>query len=230
MNDLELYSMAPFSTVPDLYFFSLADSRKALWGFDIRTLVHMMGTGIPLQNPYSREPFTETAVQNLYRRIAWLRQRKYQVLHINTDVLTEEQVWNQRVLDVFLKIEALGYYASCEWFSDLGQPEHLRFFRTLYLLWEWRLGLTADQKEAIVPGHLAPGAQRLFHFSPGDYDQRSRTWWQKNNLALIETFITRSPDKEQQKLGALYCLMALVRVSTRAARALPWVSEIMDDR
>jgi hypothetical protein len=35
----------------------------------------------------------------------------------------------------------------------------------------------------------------------------------------------RFEDKEQNKMGVLYILMALVQVSRPAARALPWILE-----
>lgn len=226
-NDTELYSMDPLSSIPNPYFFSLADSRRVIWGFDIRSLIHTMGTGEPVTNPYIREVLTPLATRRLHDRVAWLRKRRYHVLYVNTDVLTAEQVWNQRVLDSFLKIEALGYYANCDWFQELGGLELALLYNKLYNLWEWRLGLTPQQKEQIVPGHLAGGTQRLFRFPPGQNMDREKAWWQRTNMTLIENFVTRATDKEQQKLGAMYVLMGLVQVSRPAARALPWVVEIL---
>ena len=45
------------------------------------------------------------------------------------------------------------------------------------------------------------------------------------NLRLIETLISSSHDKESQRLGAMYCLMALVSVCDDAAEAFPWILE-----
>jgi hypothetical protein len=228
MNTVELCSMDPLETVPPVYFFSLADSRKTIWGFDIRSLLHMLqkAGANSIQNPYSREPFSEAAMAALHRRIRWLRDRKYNILYQTDDVLTEEQVWNQKVLDTFLKIEALGYYANAEWFHHMISFQHVAFYSRLMTLWEWQLGLTPAEKEVIVPGHSAPGSQRLFRYPPGpELLLRNREWWARANLALIDAFIERATDIEHQKLGALYVLMALVQVSRPAAEALPWVLE-----
>ena len=221
-NETELYSLDPVAAIPSHYFISFVDERKSVWAFDIRTIVHTMATGFPSHNPYTREPFLERAKRQIHDRIAWLRARKYPILHVNADTLTEEQCWNHRVLDIFLKIEALGYYVSCEWYHSLSLEDHTKFYRKLYSLWEWRLGLSRQEKETIIPGHQS---DLLFRFHPDDGIVKSLHWWQKHNMALIEAFITRAQEKEQQKLGAMYVLMALVYVSPRAANALPWLIE-----
>ena len=217
MNETELYSLDTLCSIPKPYMISISDARKSIWVFDIRTLVHSMATGFPSHNPYTRETLTDKAHALIHRRIAWLRSRKYQILHVSTDTLTTEQCWNQKVLDIFLKIEALGYYVSCEWFHELGISEQRQFYQKIYSLWEWRLGLTRAEKERILPGPTP------FRFSPEENHEKSKHWWEKTNLAIMEDFITRAQDKEQNKMAVLYVLMALVQVSRPAARALPWI-------
>jgi hypothetical protein len=217
-NNTELYSLDPIESVPRHYLITFSDDAKSIWAFDIRTIVQTMGNGFPSQNPYNRGEFSESAKKKIHQRIAWLRSRLYPVLYINTDVLTPEQCWNHRVLDIFLKIEALGYYASCEWYHRLTLSQHMAFYRTLFQLWEFRLGLTRGEKDVVVPEH-----GNLFRFHPDEAPVKTGHWWEKNTLTLIEAFITRSSEKEQQKMGAMYALMALARTSRQAAEALPWL-------
>jgi hypothetical protein len=225
-NQTELYSLDPLLSIPKLYVFSFADARRAIWVFDIRTLCHGVATGTPQENPYTREAFLPHTSERLHTRLEWLRRRKYQIRHVSTDTLTQVQQWNQRVLDIFLKIEALGYYVSCDWFHELSVEQHIVLYNRLFSLWISRLGLTAQEKNTIVPGHESgPLPGRLFKFPPERAPHKERVWWQKHNLSLIETFVTRAENKEHRKLGALYCLMGLVQVSRPAARALPWVVE-----
>lgn len=219
-NDTELYSLDPTTTIPKHYLITFSDDAKSIWAFDIRTIVQTMGNGFPSQNPYNRGEFSEAAKKNIHARIAWLRARLYPVLHMNTDILTEEQCWNHKVLDIFLKIEALGYYASCDWYHKLTLTQHISFYRTLFQLWEFRLGLTRAEKDRIVPEHV-----NLFRFHPDEAPVKTGHWWEKNTLALMEAFITRSSEKEHQKMGAMYALMALARISRKAAEALPWLLE-----
>ena len=218
-NDTELSTLDPISSIPKHYMISFSDERKGVWVFDLRTLVHTMASGFPSQNPYTRDVLPEKAKQRIHRRIEWLRSRRYAVVHISSDVLTVEQCWNHKVLDIFLKIEALGYYASCDWYHNLRLNQHMGYYRSMYNLWEFRLGLSRANKEAVVPGHEGI----LFRFHPDDMPIKSVHWWERNTLTLIEMFITRSSEKEQQKLGALYALMGLARVSRTVAEALPWL-------
>jgi hypothetical protein len=186
-----------------------------------------MGTGFASMNPYTREPLPAEALARLQARVAWLRARRFQIQHIVTDVLTPEQLWNQRVLDVFLKIEALGYYANADWFHALPQLHLMVLYKRLGALWEWRLGLTPLQREAIVPGHADSGERRLFKFVAEDHFEKPRGWWARQVLSVTEAFVGRAVEAEQRKLGAMYVLMGLVQVSRTAAVALPWVLEMV---
>jgi hypothetical protein len=224
VNDTELYSFEPVSSIPSYYLISLTDEKKLVWIFDIRTIVHTMATGFPSQNPYTRGSFTELSMKRIHARIAWLRRRKYHILHANTDILTDEQCWNQRVLDAILKIEALGYYVSCEWFTGMSKADHMKFYRGLYAIWNWQLKLTRAEKELIVPQYdTRPHV--VFRFLPNDQPDKSVSWWERYTLSIIEAFISRSGEREQQKLAAMYILMALVHVSKGAAEGLPWLLE-----
>lgn len=219
VNDTELYSFESIQTIPLHYLISIADERRSVWVFDVRTLVHSMTKGFPSQNPYTRDAFLERAKQQIHGRIEWLRRRKYPILHINTDIVTSEQVWKHRVLDVFLRIESLGYYVNCDWFYRMSLEDHKKFYAALFGLWAWKLQLTAADKERIVP---MDGVQ-LFRFHPEDMPAKSQVWWQKTTLGLIDTFISKGVTKDDKKMGAMYGLMALTTVSSAAAEGLPWL-------
>lgn len=220
MNTSELYSFEPIQSIPRHYLISISDERKCLWVFDVRSLVHSMTRGTESHNPYTREPFLERANQMIHGRIEWLRRRRYPILHTNTDILSAEQIWNHRVLDVFLRIEALGYYVQCEWFHGLSLDAHKQFYAHLFSLWGWRLHLLPAEKERIIP----MDGTHLFRFHPDDMPKKGLAWSQKNTLSLIDTFISKGCTKEDRKMGAMYALMALVAVSPDAAEALHWLA------
>lgn len=224
-NETEIYSLESIQKIPQAFFFSYADSQRCVWSFDIRSLVALMSQGHTLTNPYTREPISQQTLGRIRNQISYLRSRKYPLVYF-TGVLTDEQIWNQKVLDVFMKLESLGYLCSCEWFTNLNVDEHKNFYRLLFQLWQWRLGLSATEKEEIVPHHTRQSS-RIFKSCPDaliatDHDLR---WWQKHNLTLINAFVSRSEDKTKQALGSLYVLMAFVQVSEDAAEAYPWILE-----
>lgn len=217
MNETELYSFDSIRSIPRHYTITIADERRSLWVFDVRTLVHSMTKGFPSQNPYTRDAFLDRAKQQIHGRIEWLRRRKYPILHINTDVVTAEQVWKHKVLDVFLRIESLGYYVNCDWFYRMSLEDHKKFYAHLFSLWEWKLHLAQADKDRIV-------SENPFRFHPSETPTKSYSWWQKNTLALIDTFISKGCTKEDKKMGAMYGLMSLVTISGDAAEALPWLA------
>ena len=223
-NKTELYSFDTIEAIPALYYFSFVSEDGGLWSFDIRSLGQILSIGNLKQNPYTREPFTDRIIRKIHNRITWLRKRKYTIFYPTGADLTTEQLWKQKVLDVFMRIDSLGYYVSCDWFHAMSTKDHIDFYKTIYDIWNVRLGLTAVQKETIIPGHSSP-MKLLFQFTPGALEQRerSKSWLEKLNLMLIYSFVTRSPDKEQQKLGAMYCIMGLVTVSEDAAEGFPWM-------
>jgi len=98
--------------------------------------------------------------------------------------------------------------------------KHIEFYKAIYNLWNFRLGLTTVQQEAIVP------SSNLL-FTVQGQKKHSPSWWERVNLRLIETLITSSPDKESQRLGATYCMMGFVQVNTEAAQTFPWLYESM---
>lgn len=225
-NTTEVYSMEPTSSIPQVFFFSYADTQKNGWGFDIRSLVHLTSQGQPLQNPYTRELFPDTTLAMFRKRVEWLRAKEYPLLYVYDEVLTSEQIWNQRVLDVFMKIEAMGYLLNTKWFHELTSREHRNLYRALYQLWTWRLGLSADEKEEICPGYNLTST-RLFYHIPEDMNRvhQDLKWWKKKNLNLIHSLVTRGTSKSLRALGALYVVMGLVQVSEEVAEAYPWVFE-----
>lgn len=227
-NETEIYSLENLDTIPKSFFFSFADDKKNIWAFDIRSLSHLVTEGNEIVNPYTRGCIASTTIQKIHSRIVWLRKRKFPILYATGENMTQEQIWNQKVLDVFFKMEALGYRASCRWFDEMNIIDHMTFYRRIHRLWFYQLGLTAFEKEAIVPGYNA-GLTKLFRHTPDRIESQAHDlrWWRRANLNLILEFLTRSPQKAQQGLGALYVLMALVQVVPEASDAYPWIRETL---
>ncbi len=225
-NQTEVYSLDSIQSIPKSFFFSFADEKKNIWVFDIRSLSHLVTEGNEIQNPYTRAPLDSMTLKKIHARILWLRQRKFPILYAVGENMSQEQIWNQKVLDVFFKMEALGYRASCRWFDEMNQTDHMTFYRRLYRLWNYQLGLTHAEKEAIVPGY-STGMTKLFRLTPDRIESQAHDlrWWRRANLNLILELLTKAPTKSQQGLGALYILMALVQVVPEASSAYPWIQE-----
>jgi hypothetical protein len=221
-NETELYSFDPIREIPKLFYFSYIDSNGNLWSFDIRTLGQLLSMGELKQNPYTRDPFSKGFIDRVIGRLTWLRTRKYSVLYPTGVDLTADQIWRQKILDLCMKIESFGYYVSCDWYTEMSTGDHLKFYIRLYNLWTTTLGLTDEQREAIVPG------EPLFRYSPEALKTgrpRSKSWWEKLNLGIMEALLTRSPNRESNKLGATYCVIGFVAVNEKAADVFPWLAD-----
>lgn len=226
-NKEELYSFDPVEQIPKLFFFSYVDSKRNLWTFDIRSLGQLLSMGELKQNPYTREPFQKRFMDGVIGRLTWLRARKYSVLHPTGIEMTAEQIWRQRILDVCMKIESFGYYVSCDWYTSMTIEDHQEFYQKLYMMWFVTLGLSHEQREAIVPGYKN-GEKALFRYSPDALKTqraRSKAWWEKMNLGIMEALLTRSQSRESNKLGAMYCVIGFVTINEKAAEVFPWFSD-----
>jgi hypothetical protein len=217
-NNSEVFSLEPIESILDFYYFSFADTQNNLWTFDIRSIAQMISLGTFKINPYNRQPISERIVKKALNRIAWLRSRKYTILYPSNNDLTPDQLWRQKILDVCMRLESFGFHISCEWFSEMSLETHIEFYKFMYELWNYRLGLSIQAQCEIVP----PPAN-LFKTR---YEKKHNLhWWEKVNLQLIETLIASSSNKESQRLGATYCMMGFVKVNKDAANAFPWLYE-----
>jgi hypothetical protein len=224
-NDTELMTLESVTEIPPIYRFTYWDT-KHFWGFDLRTLQVYAGKGVALTNPYTREPLPEKTNALLRKRIKFLISRACPITHTSTDVLTADQVWNNHVLDIFLKIEELGYLVNCDWFHNLTPQTHKAFYRRLFILWTRSLNLSQKQRDTVIPGHRFKEFNPFLH-TPEEAElikmAKPLKWWRKKNLAVINLFVTRAAEKENRSLGALYCLMTFVTISSEAAGAFPWL-------
>jgi hypothetical protein len=223
-NDKDIYTFESITTIPFVYHFSFIDLKKHLWTFDLRFLIQLLQYGKQLVNPFSQEPIPETLIQRLQQRSQTLRKRGIPIVYVEKDVLTSEQIWNQKVLDVFLKLTSLGYGVNLLWFETMSVRSHETFHRKLYDLWNITAGLTAADKERIIPGHSS-GRSPLFRWNPTILEAQTHElkWWRKQNLNLMNTFVSRSTDRTVQSCGALYVLTALAQTHPKIAEVYPWL-------
>jgi hypothetical protein len=223
-NDKDIYSMDSILTIPFTYHFSYIDSKKLLWVFDLRFLLYSLNYGNELKNPFTQENIPSSVKDRLQCLAERLQKAKQPIVYLESDSLTPEQLWNQKVLDVFLKLHIHGYSANIQWFESLSVPGHELFYKNLYFLWNDSIGLTNTEREKLIPGHMS-GRFPVFRWHPRALQGKTYTlkWWRKQTLNLMNTFLTRANEKEMRGCGALYVLTALVQTHPKAAEAFPYL-------
>lgn len=225
-NDTEISTMEPIEKIPQIYFFSYKDSQGKCWTFDIRSLNHLLLEDTALKNPYTRELLNDECRDRLANCNEYLKRRGIPCFYNLQENLSQKQMWNQRVLEFFLRLDKLGYRGSTAWFDTMTLLQQEKLYRRLYVLWNYRLGLTAEEKETIIPGHQS-NAKKLFRWSPDTVENANHDlhWWKKNNLELLTKFVTSTTDKTKQGLGALYVLMGFASIVREVGDAYPWILE-----
>ena len=227
-NQTDIYSLDAVTSIPLLYRWSYSDSNKHIWLFDIRTLCMSRADGqeTALLNPYTREPIPANAEKQFYERCAWLRKRKYYLIHMDSVELTEDQLWHQTLLDVSLKYDMLGYHMCLSWFEELSLRQLAGFYVELWELWFFRLQLNNTVKNQVVPNWPA----NLFKHSPQEVRQRiEKKWWQKTVLDLMNTLVSSAELKEHKTLGALYSMTAFAVISPNVRQHYPWLVDMQED-
>jgi hypothetical protein len=222
-NESDLLTLESTSQIPLTYRFSYIDSNN-VWLFDIRFFVQLLHNGSELKNPFNQIPLTQTVIGDLQKRIEILRARGQPVIYVEEGELSAEQIWNQKVLDIFLKMNALGFPVNLLWFDMMTVLTHERFYTRLYNLWTYHLQLSEEQKETMVPGH-AVGRAPLFRWTPEliTSDPHELKWWRKQSLGLMKAFLTRGQDLVTQNSNVIMILTALASCHRYVAEAFPWL-------
>lgn len=220
-NDTDLYTLEPVSTIPLTYRFSYTDSHSNVWLFDSRFLMGSMQYEPTVLNPFTQEEIPSAALTRLQTLSECLQKHGLPLLYVSEDTLSPEQRWDQKVLDVFLRIRTHGYGVNVRWFEVMNASSHVLFYTRLYELWTSDLQLTEEDKERIVPQH----SLSLFTRHPNRLinEYHPIKWWKKTNLSVMHTLLTASPEKGNRGCGALYILTALSRVNPDVAQVYPWL-------
>jgi len=230
-NKTDIYTLDTTTSIPLIYRWSYSDAKKHIWLFDVRSLsmTHTQDSREKIMNPYTREPLTgvyETCFQN---RCSWLRSKKYCLLHSENIDLTPEQLWHQKILDVTMKYDMLGYHTCLHWFENLTVRQLIDFYTEIWELWFYRLQLSPVIKRQVVPNWNNQDTL-LFKWSPREIHQRTdKRWLHKLVLDTLDKLVSSASLKEHRILGALYGMTAFAIVSDTVREHYPWLVEMNDD-
>jgi hypothetical protein len=96
------------------------------------------------------------------------------------------------------------------------------FYFELWELWVYRLKLTNDIKNSVVPSWNEEESL-LFKWLPVEIrNKRDRKWWQKNILDILDRLVS-AKEKEHKTLGALYGMAAFAIASPSVRQSYPWL-------
>ena len=182
------------------------------------------GTLPNLLNPYNRTPISNDVIRTFFTKMAYSRMMRHPVcVEFKEEALTQAQMVEGRILELFQDINALGNYADSNWLSALTHPQHIRFIQELYDIWSYRAELSMQTKCQICPplGCLFANPNSAAVMS--EIRTASFNVVREINLCVIDRLIQSGVTEDDRKLGAFYVLSALTLVSPGARDAMPWL-------
>ena len=224
INEEDFYTFENINNIEDLYFFSYKDTRGNIYFFDIRSfkkLLENKGT-----NPYNREPIPKYAISNMYARFEFLKDNNIMIEEFEEPILTPEQKFNNKVTNLFQKIDELNITAGGTypgWFHDLSFIQLKHLYKVLEDIWNYRAELDETKKKFIVPNG------NMFPILPSKIDKFHSTLKRKLQNIILEEMnklVSSSENLEHRTTGGYYILISLVEISIDVANSLPWLIQI----
>lgn len=129
----------------------------------------------------------------------------------------------ERINNLFTEIDLLGNYTQSGWFHNLDLRQYIRFYRTLYEIWNYRANLTREVKHKIYPYSVSPFEGVLSRITYRD--DLTLEQIQAACLTVFENMTYSGVDEDHRKLGAIHSLSALTIVSENARQSMPWLYE-----
>lgn len=228
VNDTDFYTLDNITEIPAMYLFSYKDEKNKIYGFHWYSFLKLIsGDGKTPQseiyNPYNRELIDKHVLQT-FAKFVYLSNKVFKInLRENMDeepIMTKQVRYQQRLTDIFMKIDSLGNYSQIEWYNSLNHHRTLRFIQELKDIWAYRLNLSLEMKRNII-GHYDPFHTLNIHALMNISLEELKIF----GLNIIEKFITSGRTDEYKTLGSIYVLSALTLVNHNAAVALPHLYE-----
>lgn len=223
VNTTDFLSLNDVADIPYAQFFSFQDNGQ-MFGFSAKSLHNLILKNDIPKNPYTREKISDDTIAVFNRFLKYSKLLKENTtITINNDLdgISLEKRIQLKAHNIFHRIDTFGHVTDTRWFTDLHTNFLIKLVRELVDIWEYRAQLSSNIKRAICPPHGNPFAGiHINHLVT-----QNSTVLKMNILNIFESLISKSPNRENQSLGAYYILSAITLVSPAAAAALPWLYE-----
>ena len=221
VNNTDFFTLEPLEKIKDENFFVFSENGFN-YGFNIKSIFHLIKQGDKVLNPYTRKEIPEIVIKKIksFVRVSkiWNKDKNFNIQNIN-DNLSNEKKLELEVISVFQKIDNLNHITNPNWFLFLNKFGLIRFFRELLDIWSYRLQIENEVKRNIIPPHGKPFPNHI-HFG-----NLSLLEIKEFMINLINDFVSLGTAENYKSLGAYYVLGALTLVSQNAASSMPWLFE-----
>lgn len=233
INETDFYTFEEKKNIQYNYFFSFEESNtnntnnisnvinENIYFFDIRSFKLLINNNPDnVINPYNRKIISKCVIENYKTLMKYLIKKK-----INTDFeddnLSETQIFNQKIIQVFQKMDSFGYNTSIEWFTELSHYSLKKFWANLEDIWNYRSNLSFNDKNNIIQKTL-PQPFLKFKYINKNINKKEL---QEYILNDINIFLISGKNHDFCNIGCLYVLTALSIVSKKCIESMPWLSQ-----
>jgi hypothetical protein len=224
-NETDFFTLENIKDINDSQFFSYKDKDNFIYGFDICSLYNLIVVEkMDKINPYNRKELPKNIIENMksINQISKILGYKLNITIDNTiDDLSQEKKIGLKALEIFQKIDELGFITNPQWFLNLSRGRLRTFLHELMDIWNYRAQLSQETKRKVEPLRGNP----FYNYQIQLILSQEKEQIQKKLLEIIEIFISRGETREDRSLGVYYVLGALTMVSINAANSLPWLYE-----
>lgn len=215
-NANDIYSMEQLILIDSKYFYNII-INNIKYGFDIRSLKKWLNNS--KLNPYTMIELDDKIINDInifYESIKVINERE-------DIVLTTEQEYNDKIINLFQNINLIGNYTYHEWFTNLSLIKLKKLYMSCEDIWNYRAQLSVEQKHKIVKNGI------LFNHNKNainKIDSNKIRHLQLIILNEIERIIEEGNTLDDKALGINFFLTALVEVSPDASIALPHLIQV----
>jgi len=228
VNQNDFLTMDSMNDIPYMQFYSFKDIDGFIYGFDMTSLYNLIyqdGTRIlrrTPKNPYNRNTIPQHVFNDLKRIIRLSKLFNIKVdIEISEDEQEVEKTITERVVNLCMKMDAMGHYTNIDWFLSLSTIQIRRYVRELTEIWNYRAAIGPSIKREICPrGDPLRHIHYANMFISEDTTLESK---QKMLLDCLEKMVGTGINDDSKALGAYYVLGALTLVNRDTALAMPWL-------
>ena len=221
VNDSDFYTCSSINSINPEYFFSYKDKDGFIYSYDIRSFSELLKN--ECCNPYTNMPISSEVILRFDKRMDQINNSCIVLEEYKDDVeLTEDQKFDQKVLDIFQRINQLGHYSHSEWFTKLSSKRLKVWYKEAEDIFNYRTQLSESEKMKIIPDNNAFKLRVSDVYKIPDVNKKKL---QDIVLNEIDRFISLGNSKNDRYTGSLYMLTAFTMVSMDAAIALPWLCQ-----
>jgi hypothetical protein len=227
INETDFATLEQLNTYKFYEIITIKDNDKNIYGFHIESLFKLLDNtenNQLVKNPFNRNnmKYSKDELRCFISKIFKIGKiLNYDIVYNRKPIVIKKTI-DQKIKDLFIKIDELGNYTDSSWLLNLSIGRMIRFLFELKDIWCYRSSISEEVKRNICHPHGNPFVNiPMNHIRTINNINHIKTICFK----VMDSMVNMGINNENKSLGSLYVLTALTIVSQSAANTLPWLYE-----